>query len=486
MIIFLLCFLANTTIYPQNAFWDHYSLIPPLGTVKSITSSNLHVYAISDDYLLFINKQNFTFEKCVYFRCEPYLVGYDQYTNDLWVVCRDTLIRFTTTTYSLRKFPFMHLVYRLAIDASNLYVETVMTNEKYTINKATGAISSVSRFPDNLHWNKRTTASDIRKYPFLTPYYYFDDTDASQLPAQQYPITAIYDDGMYLYVGTDHYGILRYQTISWQSKRIVHGPLDGFIKQVRRDGQKIYFLSTSGISYLAHATKDWQYLRLDGRTTDFVIFNGNLLLATDNQIMRTSGALEFLHSALRTDILSLNSDTNSIYVGTRSGSFRIFKGSKDVLQFGPDQYAVYSIYPTDDAVYFGGEFALYKFDKETAAWSTVLDFGIDKIVGMHTSIYALGLNNQIIQYRSAGFDTLTPDTSWTLLPYFNIYDIDVDDEVVYCATHSGIYYYDPATTQYKVIYNLPRLKYDHVFVVNDDIFAVAEGTIYTLPVEHRD
>jgi hypothetical protein len=175
-----------------------------------------------------------------------------------------------------------------------------------------------------------------------------------------------------------------------------------------------------------------------------------------------------------------------MYIGTRAGSYRILKGSKDVLQFGPDRYAVYSIYPTDDAVYFGGEFALYKFDKETAAWSTLFNFGVKKIVGISAGIYALGLNNQIIQYRPAGFDTLDIDTSWTLLPYFNIYGIDASDDVVYCATHTGIYYYDPATTQYKVIYNLPRIKYDNVFVVDDNIFAIAGGTIYRLPVEHRD
>jgi hypothetical protein len=486
MISFLLCFLVNSTIYPQNALWDHYTVIPPLGTVKSIASSNLHVYAISGDYLLFINKQNFTFEKSVYFSCEPYLVGYDQYTNDIWVVCRDTLVRFTTTTYSLRKFPFTHLVHRFAIDASNLYVETMASGGKYRINKATGAISSVNVFPENLFWYKTTTDSDIRKYPFLSPYYYFDDPDRSQRPTQQYPITAIHEDGMYLYVGTDRYGILRYHTISWQSQRIVHGPLDGFLKRVRRDGEKIYFLSTSGISYRERDTENWRYLRLDGRTTDFAFFNSELFVAAYDQVVRTSGALEFPYVDVRTDILSIETDANSMYIGTRSGSYRIFKGSKDVLHFGPDHYVIYSIYPTDDAVYVGGEFAMYKFDKETAAWSTLLNFGIKKIVGISAGVYALGLNNQIIQYRPGGFDTLDIDTSWTLLPYFNIYDIDAGDDVVYCATHTGIYYYDPANIEYKVIYNLPRIRYDYIFLVDDHIFAIAGGTIYSLPVEHRD
>lgn len=486
MISFLLCFLVHTTIYPQNAVWDHYTIIPPLGTVKSIAASNLHVYAISDNYLLFINKQNFTFEKSVYFNCEPRLVGYDRYTNDLWIVCRDTIIRFTTTTYTLRKHPITFRVYRFAIDASNLYVETTVTAEKYAINKTTGAISRVNTFPKDLYWYKRTTATDIRKHPFLNPYYYYDDANMSQLPFQQYPITALYDDGMYLYVGTDHYGILRYHTISWQSQRIVHGPLDGFINRVRRDGETIYFLSTSGLSYFIRDAKNWQYLRLDDMATDFVVFNSDLFLATRNQVMRTTGVLEFPFSDMRTDILSLGTDAISMYIGTRSGSFRIFKGSNDVLQFGPDRYAVYSIYPTEEAVYFGGEFALYKFEKSNAEWSTVLNFGIKKIVGMHAGIYALGTNNQIIQYRPAGSDTLDADTSWTLLPYFNIYDVDAGDEVVYCATYSGIYYYDPSTMQYKVIYNLPRIKYDYVFVVEDNILAITEGTIYALPVEHRD
>jgi hypothetical protein len=156
------------------------------------------------------------------------------------------------------------------------------------------------------------------------------------------------------------------------------------------------------------------------------------------------------------------------------------------MPFGPQRYAVYYVYPTDDAVYAGGEFALYKYSRSERIWSTVLGFGVKDIVGLKDDIYTLGTNNQIMRILDTSADTLNADSSWVLLPYFNIYDIDTDDEVLYCATYAGIYYYEPEDALYRVIYNLPRIKYDHVSVIDHQLIAVGENSVYSLPLEHRD
>ena len=486
MIKLVLFFLLQVNIHPQNAAWDRYTIIPPLGRIESIAASDFNVFAVSGQYLLFINKLNYTFEKSVLFDCQLTLVGYDNYTNDLWVVCPQQIIRFNILSYTIRAFPIPEYIQRFAVDIQNVYLENPKTGQKFALDKITGTLTSVGNFPSNLKWFRKTSESDIRQYPFLNPYYYYDEPQVSQVPFQRYSITALFDDGMYLYVGTDRYGMLKYNKTSWEKQRIIYGPIDPYIKTVKKYDNNVYFLSASGISYFQEDARAWQYLRLDRAAADLAAVGNDILIARDNRILRTSGTLEFPIGDFTNDVLALSSDSQYIYAATRSGLFKIIRGTSNEIPFGPNRYAVYYVYPTVDAVYAGGEFALYKYDRGADQWTTVFDFGVKDIVGLKGNIYALGTNNQIMRAPHAPNDSLTADSNWVLLPYFNIYDIDADNEVLYCATYAGIYYYEPETSLYKVIYNLPRIYYDYVFVIDKALIAVAKEAIYSLPLEYRD
>ncbi|MEO0184147.1 MAG: hypothetical protein ABIL40_11825, partial [candidate division WOR-3 bacterium] len=58
--------------------------------------------------------------------------------------------------------------------------------------------------------------------------------------------------------------------------------------------------------------------------------------------------------------------------------------------------------------------------------------------------------------------------------------------VLYCATGSGINYFEPLSANYNPIYNLPRIKYNHVAVVDEYIIAVSDENIYRLARKYRD
>jgi hypothetical protein len=486
MVTLVLLFVSQVNVYPQNPVWDRYTIIPPLGTIHSITASDLNVFAASDQYLLFFNKLNYTFEKSVRFDCELTLIGYDKYTNDIWIVCPENIIRFNTLSFTLRAYPISEGIQRFALDMENVYFEGVKTGQKYALDKVIGTLTSITNFPVDLKWVGKSRESDIRQYPFLNPYYYYDDVQVSQTPFERYSITAIYDDGMYLYVGTDRYGLVKYNKTSWQKQRIVYGPVDPHIKKVEKFNEKVYFLCASGISYFHETDRSWKYLRLNRGASDLTTLGNEIFLARNNQLIRTSGTLEFPIGGFTNDILSLGSDSSYIYAGTRSGLFRIAKSTSTEIPFGPQRYAVYYVYPTEEAVYAAGEFALYKYSRGDRNWTTVLGFGVKDIVGLKDEIYALGTNNQIMRVLDEPADSLAPDTGWVLLPFFNIYDIDADDEVLYCATYSGMYYYEPEDELYRIIYNLPRIQYDYVAVIDDQLIAVGKNSIYSLPLEHRD
>lgn len=486
MILFLSFFFIGINIYPQNLMWDHYTITPPLGTIKSITASDIEVFAASGRYLLFFNKQSYAFEKSILFDCELEIIGYDNYTNDLWIVCPDGIIRFNTLSFTTRFYPIEGLIARFALDAKYVYFVHTKAVERFALDKVTGALSSINNFPENLKWYSLTLPQDIRKYPFLSPYYYYDDAQVSQVPFQEYPITALYDDGMYLYVGTDRFGLLKYNKTSWASQRIVYGPLDSQIRTVRRFDQNIYFLCATGISFFEKDSKNWKYLRLNRSANDIISVNNEIYLSRDNLLLRTSGNLEFPLDHMTDNVLTLNADSQYIYVGTRSGLYKVIHGTSNLIPFGPANYAVYYVYPTEDAVYAGGEFALYRYSREEGTWATEFNFGVKDIVSIDDDIYALGMNNQIIRRPGALSDSAALDSNWTLLPYFNIYDIDTDNEVLYCATYAGIHYYEPQTNLYKPIYNLPRINFAHLLVTDDTLIAISENAIFTLPLEYRD
>jgi hypothetical protein len=469
--------LVSVTTVPQNPFFDHYTVIPPLGTITSIATAPQYVFAASDNYLLFFNKQSLVLEKTVYLDREIHLIGYDQQYDDLWLFNTSNIVRLAVTSYITREYPFTERVTRCGIGIDYVYLDA---SQKYALNKRTGEIKVITSFPEDVKWYKKTTATDIQQYRYLTPYYYMDDSKESQVPFQHYTITSIYDDGVWLYVGTAQFGLLKYNTVSWQKTRVVYGPLDNVITKVKKFNNNIYFISPSGISYYIPGTVNWKYQRLLHEVTDFIWEDNNLIIGFENRTARAQGALEFTLSNFKTSVLCLSSDEQYTYVGTQSGLYRIAQGSNEPLQFGPAQYPVYTVYPTDDELYVGAEFGFYKYNRANEQWSEIINQGIKDIVEIKDELYLLGMNNQLIKYWNSS------DTGWVVLPYFNIYDIDTDNDVLYCASYAGVYYYEPATEFYKVIFELPRIRYDYVFVIDNDILVVSDQHIYRLPTAYRD
>lgn len=485
MIKILVCsILLSGNIFSQNISWDRYTIIPPLGRVKSIATSPLEVFAISDNYLLIFDKQTLALRKTIYFDEDISLVGYDHQYNDIWIVGTANIIRLTVVTYSMIEYTFTSEIGRFGVGKDYLFLDGV---KDYSLNKKTGEIKVIQTFPGDVVWFNKTATADIRKYPFLTPYYYTDEQLESEAPFDQFPITALSDDGIYLYVGTHGYGILKYNKISWQKQRIIYGPLDSKIRKAKKFNNTICFITSQGLSYYPTTTDNWKYRRFIHQIADLLFIDNKFVIGFENRISRVDGSMIFSISNFTTEVHELDSDEQYIYVGTHSGLFKMYKGTSEPIPFGPDRFPVYAIHSTQDAIFVGGEYAFYKYSKVNKMWLTVLPYGVKDIAEIEDELYLLGVNNQIIKYKKTQGDDLgNVDTNWILLPYFNIYDIDNDNEVLYCASYAGIYYYEPHTELYKVVYNLPRIKYDYVFLTENNIVAVSRSTIYSLPLKYRD
>ncbi len=475
----LFCYaIFSISVSPPNIYREYYNLIPPLGKIRSIAASPRYIFVASDNYLIFFNKPDFTFEKAVMFDRNIEMLGYDRWTNDLWVISRPEVVRFTPFTYTTRSFPFTRVVSRFAIDDKNLYLDT---GTKYRLEKRSGRIEAISSFPAGLHWIQKFTAGILKKYPFLTPYYYFDNEQESQMPFQRYPITTIYDDGMDLYVGTDHFGLLKYNKVSGQHQRIIYGPLDPQIDRVYQIDSTIHFLCAGGISYFQPRNRKWHYLRLRQKPVDIIRCNQGFIFGIENRLLKLSGTFTYPISDFKGRLLCLARDTRYIYIGTGQGLFRLPRSGNEPTLFGPAGRAIYAIFITENRIYAGGENGFYCYDKKNTTWSIPFNFGVKDIVSIGKDLYLLSLNNQIIKYLP---EQSHSDTTWFLLPYFNIYDITTDQQMLYCASYAGVYYYNPETMTYQIIYHLPRIKYDYLFFIQEKLIAVGDNKIFSLSKEY--
>lgn len=474
--------LVALTITPQNPMFDKYTIIPPLGRIKAIATTPLLVCAVSDHNLVLFDKFDLSVKKTFVFDDEPLLVGYDQFSSDLWVATLAHVVRITLSSYSLRDYPGVKGVTRIGINEQYLYLDGV---EDRALNKRTGMLEPVQGFPGGATWYANTTIEDIQRHAFLVPFFYSDDQSSSDAPFTRYPITAVYEEGMDLYVGTNGYGMLKYNTLSWNKERVIYGPLDLAVHKIRAFSDRLYFISAHGISHYIPNTRSWDYRRVTHPAQDMLVFQDGVAVGIENRLSTWDSGVLITMSTFPEQILALADDDSCIYVGTSTGMFKLYNGTNDPIAFGPDRFSVYTIHVSPAHIYAGGEFALYAFDRAAYTWSKILPFGIKDIAQINNTLYLLSTNNQLLCYTIADSGHAA-DTQWILLPYFNIYDIATDQEVVYCASYAGAHYYEPETDLYKAIYGLPRIRYQNIFVVEDHILAVADNALYSLPTKYRD
>jgi len=477
--------LGAVKIDPKNIFLDHYELIPPLGKVKSIATSINKLFAISNNYLLIFDKNDLQLIRTTYFNQEIFMLAYDQFYDELWIPSINTIIRYNINLGSIREYQFAEKIKGVGITPEKIYISS---QGKYALDRTSGKLEQIAQFPQNIRWFKGFEEKELKNYKFLSPYYYQDALNETNDPFYQYEITTFYDDGMYLYVGTDRYGILKYNKVSLEKERVIYGPLTTSGQKLKKIGNDYYFISSVGFSrYKSGEQKSWQYFRLKDSPGDLIYFNDQLIVSYGNQLTKITGAVSMPLVQFRNTVLTLNFDEFSIYVGTDDGMYRILRESNEPLDFGPDRYPVYIIFPTKNQLFVGGEFATYRFDRSTNKWFPLLSRGAKDICEANHIIYFLTTDNQLIQYAPLHDYTLSEnDTLPIVLPYFNIYDIDSDGKILYCATASGINYFDPERQLYNPVYNLPRIKYNYVAVIDEDIIAVSDQNIYRLPIRFRD
>lgn len=477
MILLFHLFLVALQVQPANPRLDRYEIVPALGRVGALAASAFDLYVLSDQELIVIRKSDLAVTRALSFSAPIDLMAYDRFRDELWLTAGNSLVRYNLFLGSCREYPVTTgAISALAVTPERIYF---ITDVPCALHVATGTIKPASP-PDGLNWAHGLTDEELRERPYLSPYYYRDGPGESRIPMTRFGITALLDDGLYLYAGTDRFGVLRYNTLTLQRDRIVYGPLDRRVRQVRRVGDRVAFLTEAGLSFYESHSNRWSYRRLDIPIAQFLTLDTTLLIASDTRLSALSGTMIFPVSDFPARVIALGADDRRYYIGTEWGMFQIPRGTREPLGFGPDRDPVRAILACGGHVYVGTDFALYRGDSTGTAWDTVMPFGVQKMLAVGSDLYCLSANNQLIRCRPDA------DSQWVLLPYFNVYDIETDGAVVYCAGYNGLNYYDPDRGFYKPVYRLPRVAYRHVFFADGRLLVVADDGLYRLAAADRE
>lgn len=467
--------LTGIVVQPDRAAGDRYGIVAPLGRIASIATSIDRVFCVSDHYLVIMNRRRMTNTDVYRFDRPVQLGAYDMWFADLWLVTADTLVRFTPFSGSVRSFPLTVRVDSFAVGADALYAGG---GELYRIDRSTGTTTPVAEVPAGLTWHKALTAGQLRRYPFLTPFHYRDPMAESTDPLRIYPITALHEDGVELYVGTNGYGLLRYNTLSLQMERAVYGPRSLGINDVRILGDDLYLAGDEGLSILG-PSRQWRYAATALPVQDVVAIDSTLLVNEGQVLARLDKGLRFPLLSPAARITALTATDSAIYVGTTQGImiWHALTGAQTLL--ARSEQAVQAIAVHEDRLYAGTSTAWLRYLPESGSWRPVINQGIAEAVGVGAWLYLRGDNRQLLRLSGE-------NDQWELLPYYNINDIATDGTDLYCATVLGLSYLEASSGLMRYIVGLPREEYQRVVVHANMIYAFSRDRLYTLPTTVRD
>lgn len=186
------------------------------------------------------------------------VVGIDLYTDNLLVSSDLNIYSYTRTLEDWESYTMGGVKGSFtSIGVNAEYIWGEGPDLKIRFNKITRNWIPVDRFEDDVKWFGKRGEVDIRKprYSFLAPFY------VSGKHLERYDMTTAVEDGKTLWVGTEGYGVLRYDLIDLTSEHLLMGVATGGVDAVCLDEGFLWFggkdADASGITRWRQADNSW-------------------------------------------------------------------------------------------------------------------------------------------------------------------------------------------------------------------------------------
>ena len=439
-----------------------------MGRVTSIAASPNQLLIINDQRLLFLDKREKF--KIVYSYQppeRPTLLGYDIEYGDFWIIGVNNIYRINEYTYSTRYFKVE--------GASNIKSFAVGPNYLYwhkgqilvRFNKRNGKVEPTSSVPQEAKWFSLLTSEHLRQFPFLAPYYFQDQR------FNHYPITALLEVGLDLYVGTSGFGIFKYNSLTWEKSHIAFSPYTPDIRKLLKEPEGIYFLGDNSISFYNFSTDSFVNIRFDNNLDAVIPFQNRFIINSANRLLSIEGNFVYPISEPIKNVTAFSHDGEDILFATRDGLYRLNTKANATQFLGLADMYIYRILTDSISIYAATEFGLYQYEREKKSWERLINLPFLDLMKFDKKHYLISFSHQL--YELAG-------DSIRALPYMNINCFDSDGSRLYLGTSLGLAIYDPDRQSYRTAPYLPKDKINSIVVANDIVWLLTDRALLKIAV----
>jgi len=442
-----------------------YLEIPPMGTIASIAASPNQLLLVNDQRLVFLSKSEHYRIVYAYEPPEhPVLVGYDIEYGDFFVVGTEHFYRVNEFTYSVRSYgvPRALAIIGIAVGPGYIYWHDGLTLLR--LNKRNGKVESTAAVPPEAKWFRLAGSQDLRAFPFLSPYYYQDSR------FNRYSITALAEDGMDLYVGTDGYGLFKYHRLTWEKSHITFSPYTSPVRRLLKRPEGLYFVGDFAVSWYDASGDSFTNLRFDNRIDDLIPLENKLYVGSANRLLSYEGSFVYPISEPIENVRLFRQDGADILYATRNGLYKLNVRVNSVEHLGLEDAGINAILVDSAAIYAAGERGFFRFERATAKWERLMNLPLLDALQFHDQYYFIAATRQLFVLSSTT-DTIRP------LPYMNITCFETDGRLLYLGTALGLAVYEPARRIYRTAPYLPKEKINALALTEDAIWLVTDRSI---------
>ncbi len=444
----------------------HYLEIPPMGRITSIAASPNQILLINSEYLVFLSKrENFKFVYSYRPPETPTIVGYDLEWGDFWVMTKKNIFRINEYSYSIRNFNIesTSAITSLAIGPGYLYWYDKAIPVRF--NKRNGKIERPVIIPAEVTWFKLLSTKQLRKFPFLAPYYFQDEK------FNQYPISALLEDGFDLLVGSDGFGLYKFNKFTWEKEHIAFAPFTPYVRELLKESDGLYFVGDNSVTYYDYLKNSYEYTRFDNRIDAFIPLQNKFIVSSANRLLSIEANFVYPLGEPVQKVTDFSPDGTSILYATDDGIFQLNTETNTIYPLGLTNTMVNKILPDSDFIYAATEKGLFKFDRATKKWERLIAFPFIDLLKYQDRHFLISSTHQLYELV---------DDSLNILPYMNIFCFECDSQYLYLGTILGLAIYDPQRKLYRHAHFVPKEKIISMAILRETVWLLTERSIITV------
>lgn len=368
----------------------------------------------------------------------------DASSGDIWFVTKSLLGSYNPVFQDCK-------IYNLpeqnpnSIGVMRKYAYVKYDRQIYEFNKFSGEFKRLDGAPAGIVWYPKDSPQN---YPFLAPYFVQDRK------LKRYYMTSAARDGEDLWVGTQGYGLYKYNIYTYEPTHCIFGPGNKCVNVMLKDGDIFWFGGISGnvITRWDRKNDEWTYFSVED---NYGILSTSITSITATEKYAWFGTKEGVTRYEKSSgdfqtytvfdglpsnfVLSLAADSLSLWVGTIQGLVRMEDGN--VIEKALSGVSINDILVRDNETWVASSRGVFRKKKKWQPFrdpNGILSLETEKVIEDRGRFF-FATKMGLVIYANGKFQRFTYPV---YLPGDRIFSITTDSNNIWIGTNNGVIKYD--------------------------------------------